>query len=129
MRECHGGIDAVQFPAHNPGIMAKGNSQKQSNGSALDFEAHIWAAAQQAVPAAHLEMTGNCLPFNMSDWGGQNLRQDARCFSLSASIGERAGVRCRVRSLPANNANYGWIQHCIHHLAFNGNIDGRQTLN
>ena len=43
-------------------------------------------------------------PFNMSDWGGENLRQDVRCFSLSASIGERPGVRCRVRSLPVNNA-------------------------
>jgi type I restriction-modification system DNA methylase subunit len=27
--------------------MAKGNSQKQSNGSALDFEAQIWAAADK----------------------------------------------------------------------------------
>ena len=31
--------------------MAKGNSQKMANGSALDFEAQLWAAAQQAVPA------------------------------------------------------------------------------
>jgi hypothetical protein len=36
--------------------MAKGNSQKQSDGSNLDFEAQLWAAAQ-AVPTAHLEMT------------------------------------------------------------------------
>jgi type I restriction-modification system DNA methylase subunit len=54
--------------------MAKGNSQKQSNGSVLDF-------------------------------------------SLSASNGERAGVRCRVRSSPVNNANYAWIQHFTHHLS------------
>ena len=32
---------------------------------------------------------------SVSDWGGENLRQDVRCVSLSASIGERAGVRCR----------------------------------
>jgi hypothetical protein len=37
--------------------MAKGTSQKQSNGYALDFEAHLWAAAEQAVPASHLQMT------------------------------------------------------------------------
>ena len=30
--------------------MAKGNSQKPSDGSGLDFEAQLWAAAQ-AVPA------------------------------------------------------------------------------
>ena len=34
-------------------------------------------------------------PFNLSDWGGENLRQDVRFFPLSASNGERAGVRCR----------------------------------
>jgi hypothetical protein len=32
--------------------MAKGN-QKQSDGSALDFEAQLWAAAEQAVPVPH----------------------------------------------------------------------------
>jgi len=31
--------------------MAKGNIQKQSDGSVLDFEAQLWAAAEQAVPA------------------------------------------------------------------------------
>jgi hypothetical protein len=31
--------------------MAKGNHQKPANGSALDFEAQLWAAAEQAVPA------------------------------------------------------------------------------
>jgi len=34
--------------------MAKGNSQKKGDGSALDFEAQLWAAAEQAVPAPHL---------------------------------------------------------------------------
>jgi hypothetical protein len=31
--------------------MEKGNSQKKADGSALDFEAQLWAAAEQAVPA------------------------------------------------------------------------------
>ncbi|HEX5397492.1 MAG TPA: class I SAM-dependent DNA methyltransferase [Verrucomicrobiae bacterium] len=41
-------------------------------------------------------------PFNMSDWGGENLRQD---------------VRWKFGMPPVNNANYAWIQHFIHHLS------------
>jgi type I restriction enzyme M protein len=44
-------------------------------------------------------------PFNMSDWGGDRLREDARW---------KYGVP------PVGNANYAWIQHFIHHLAPNG---------
>jgi type I restriction enzyme M protein len=38
----------------------------------------------------------------MSDWGGENLRQD---------------VRWKFGMPPVNNANYAWIQHFIHHLS------------
>jgi len=31
--------------------MAKGNHQKPANDSTLNFEAQLWAAAEQAVPA------------------------------------------------------------------------------
>ncbi len=41
-------------------------------------------------------------PFNMKDWGGENLRED---------------VRWRYGIPPSGNANYAWIQHFIHHLA------------
>jgi type I restriction enzyme M protein len=41
-------------------------------------------------------------PFNMSDWGGEHLRQD---------------VRWKFGMPPVNNANYAWIQHFIHHLS------------
>jgi type I restriction enzyme M protein len=41
-------------------------------------------------------------PFNMSDWGGENLRAD---------------VRWKFGMPPVNNANYAWIQHFIHHLS------------
>ena len=41
-------------------------------------------------------------PFNMSDWGGERLREDARW---------------KHGTPPAGNANYAWIQHFIHHLA------------
>ncbi len=44
-------------------------------------------------------------PFNVSDWGADRLRED---------------VRWKYGLPPAGNANYGWLQHIIHHLAPNG---------
>ena len=44
-------------------------------------------------------------PFNVSDWGGDWVREDARW---------RFGVP------PAGNANYAWLQHIHHHLAPTG---------
>ena len=44
-------------------------------------------------------------PFNMSDWGGDRLREDARW---------KFGVPS------AGNANYAWVQHFLHHLAPTG---------
>jgi type I restriction enzyme M protein len=44
-------------------------------------------------------------PFNMSDWGGDVLKNN---------------VRWQFGTPPARNANYAWIQHFIHHLAPNG---------
>ena len=44
-------------------------------------------------------------PFNISDWGGDRLREDARW---------KYGVP------PVGNANYAWLQHIYHHLAPNG---------
>lgn len=44
-------------------------------------------------------------PFNISDWGGERLTDDARW-----TFGKP----------PASNANYGWLQHIHHHLAPNG---------
>jgi type I restriction enzyme M protein len=41
-------------------------------------------------------------PFNMSDWGGEQLRDDQRW---------RYGVP------PTGNANFAWVQHMIHHLS------------
>ena len=41
-------------------------------------------------------------PFNVSDWGGDRLREDMRW---------KFGVP------PAGNANYAWLQHIVHHLA------------
>ncbi|MGE5554277.1 MAG: type I restriction-modification system subunit M [Betaproteobacteria bacterium] len=44
-------------------------------------------------------------PFNMSDWGGELLREDKRW---------KYGVP------PGGNANFAWVQHMIHHLAPTG---------
>lgn len=44
-------------------------------------------------------------PFNVSDWGGDRLRED---------------VRWKFGAPPVGNANYAWLQHIYHHLAPNG---------
>lgn len=44
-------------------------------------------------------------PFNISDWGGDRLRDD---------------VRWHFGVPPVGNANYAWLQHIYHHLAPNG---------
>lgn len=44
-------------------------------------------------------------PFNISDWGGDRLRDD---------------VRWQFGVPPEGNANYAWLQHIYHHLAPNG---------
>jgi len=44
-------------------------------------------------------------PFNMSDRGGDRLREDKRW---------------KYGAPPVGNANYAWVQHFIHHLAPNG---------
>ena len=44
-------------------------------------------------------------PFNISDWGGDRLRDD---------------VRWKFGAPPVGNANYAWLQHIYHHLAPNG---------
>jgi type I restriction enzyme M protein len=41
-------------------------------------------------------------PFNMSDWGGENLKED---------------VRWKYGVPPPGNANFAWVQHMVHHLA------------
>ncbi len=46
-------------------------------------------------------------PFNMSDWGGDKLRNDARW---------KYGIP------PAGNANFAWLQHMISHMAPFGKI-------
>ncbi len=44
-------------------------------------------------------------PFNISDWGGDRLRED---------------VRWNYGVPPAGNANFAWVQHIVHHLSPSG---------
>ncbi|MGE4420962.1 MAG: type I restriction-modification system subunit M [Pseudodesulfovibrio sp.] len=44
-------------------------------------------------------------PFNVSDWGGERLRDD---------------VRWRYGIPPTGNANFAWLQHIVHHLSPKG---------
>ena len=44
-------------------------------------------------------------PFNISDWGGERLTEDARW---------------KFGAPPKGNANYAWLQHILHHLAPRG---------
>jgi hypothetical protein len=44
-------------------------------------------------------------PFNISDWGGERLREDGPL---------------EIRHAAAGNANFAWLQHIIHHLAPRG---------
>lgn len=44
-------------------------------------------------------------PFNISDWGGNQLKSD---------------VRWKFGSPPIGNANFAWVQHFIHHLSPTG---------
>lgn len=40
-------------------------------------------------------------PFNVSDWGGERLREDGRW---------------KFGAPPVGNANFGWLEHIVHHL-------------
>jgi len=57
----------------------------------------------------HLDLKADYIlanpPFNVSDWGGDRLREDRRW---------------KYGPPPVGNANYGWVQHFVHHLAPNG---------
>jgi type I restriction enzyme M protein len=44
-------------------------------------------------------------PFNVSDWGGERLRDD---------------VRWKYGAPPVGNANYAWVQHIVHYLSPRG---------
>ena len=68
-----------------------------------------WNAEGSFLNNAHKDVKVDYIianpPFNQDDWGGDQLRNDARWTY---------GVP------PEGNANYGWIQHFLYHLAPGG---------
>ena len=53
-------------------------------------------------------------PFNVSDWGGDRIQDD---------------IRWKYGIPPVNNANYGWLQHMLHHLNPIGGVAGTVLAN
>jgi type I restriction enzyme M protein len=68
-----------------------------------------WNEAGSFHQDAHKDLKADYVianpPFNDSDWGGERLRDD---------------VRWKFGTPPAGNANFGWVQHFLHHLAPTG---------
>ena len=74
------------------------------------IEAEIrWNTAGSFHKDEFPDLRADCIlanpPFNTSDWGGENLRDDARW---------KYGIP------PAGNANFAWLQHILYHLSPNG---------
>ena len=53
-------------------------------------------------------------PFNVSDWGGERLKDD---------------IRWKYGVPPTGNANYAWLQHMLHHLNPSGGVAGTVLAN
>ncbi len=75
----------------------------------IDASQVKWNAEGSFLNDAHKDLKADYIianpPFNVSDWGGDLLRTDARW---------QFGVP------PVGNANFAWLQHFIHHLAPTG---------
>ncbi|WP_414040770.1 N-6 DNA methylase [Acidithiobacillus sp. M4-SHS-6] len=84
--------------------MPRGPAKKQpEDTSHQSLESKLWAAADKL--RGHLDAADYILanpPFNISDWGGDLLRDDKRW---------QYGIP------PTGNANFAWVQHMVHHLA------------
>jgi len=75
----------------------------------IDSRGVKWNSEGSFLNDAHKDLKADYIianpPFNVSDWSGDLLRTDARW---------QYGVP------PVGNANFGWLQHFIHHLAPTG---------
>ena len=60
---------------------------------------------KDAFPGQKLDYVLANPPFNISDWGGDRLTED---------------MRWAFGTPPKGNANFGWLQHIVHHLAPRG---------
>lgn len=75
----------------------------------IDSSQVKWNSEGSFLNDAHKDLKADFIianpPFNVSDWGGDQMRKDGRW---------QYGVP------PVGNANFAWMQHFIYHLAPNG---------
>ena len=75
----------------------------------IDAEKICWnnegSFHQDALPDLKFDYILANPPFNVSDWGGERLREDPRW---------------KFGAPPVGNANYAWLQHIHHHLSPKG---------
>ncbi|MFA5061289.1 MAG: class I SAM-dependent DNA methyltransferase [Candidatus Pacearchaeota archaeon] len=68
-----------------------------------------WNSEGSFLNDAHRDLKADFIlanpPFNDSDWKGEQLKED---------------IRWKYGVPPTGNANFGWVQHFIHHLAPHG---------
>jgi type I restriction enzyme M protein len=64
-----------------------------------------WSFRKDELPDLRADFILANPPFNVSDWGGDKLREDARWVHGTPPVG---------------NANFAWLQHILHHLGPNG---------
>lgn len=75
----------------------------------IDSSQVKWNSEGSFLNDAHKDLKADYIianpPFNVSDWGGELLRNDGRW---------------QYGTPPVGNANFGWLQHFIYHLAPTG---------
>ncbi|MBN8783032.1 MAG: DNA methyltransferase [Sphingobacteriales bacterium SCN 48-20] len=75
----------------------------------IDSSQVKWNSEGSFLNDAHKDLKADYIianpPFNVSDWGGELLRNDGRW---------------QYGTPPVGNANFGWLQHFIYHLAPSG---------
>ncbi len=75
----------------------------------IDSQNVLWNTEGSFLKDAHPDLKADYIianpPFNQKDWGVDILADDARW---------------KYGTPPSGNANYGWIQHMLYHLAPNG---------
>ncbi|HWP60973.1 MAG TPA: N-6 DNA methylase [Candidatus Acidoferrales bacterium] len=97
----------------------RNEQKKANNGATVGYEQQLWQMADalrgiegkiahgdtfhdDRFPDLKADFILANPPFNVSDWGGERLREDKRW---------KYGVP------PPGNANFAWVQHIVHHLA------------
>ena len=75
----------------------------------IDSSGIAWNNEGSFLKDAHRDLRADFIlanpPFNISDWGGDGLKEDARWIHGAP---------------PASNANFGWLQHSLAHLSPKG---------